>query len=78
MWYSRLEKYLQTQGFKRGGADSNLYIKADGDELLIIVVYVDDIVFGNNKHHLVEWFSEEMKTEFEMSMIGEITFYLGL
>lgn len=53
-WYSRLDKYLQKLGFKRGGADSNPYIKDDGDELLIIVVYVDDIMFGSNKHHLVE------------------------
>ena len=37
-WYSRLDKYLQKQGFKKGGVDSNLYIKANEDELLIVVV----------------------------------------
>lgn len=77
-WYSRLDKYLQKQGFKRGGDDTNLYIKDDGDELLIVVVYVDDIMFGRNKDPLVKWFAEEMKYEFKMLMIGELTFYLGL
>jgi len=78
VWYSRLYKYLQKQGFKSGGADYNLYIKADEDDLLIIVVYMDYIMFGSNKNNLVEWFAKEMKTEFEMSMIEELIFYLGL
>ena len=57
-WYSRLDKYLQKQGFKRGG--------------------VDDIMFGSNRDELAKGFAEEMKLEFEMSMIGELSFYLGL
>ena len=77
-WYSRLEKYLQKQGFKKGGVDSNLYIKANENELLIVVMYVDDIMFGSNKDELAKGFAEEMKSEFDMSMIGELTFYLGL
>ena len=48
-WYSRLDKYLQKQGFKRGGVDSILYIKAHEYELQIVVVSVDDIIFGSNK-----------------------------
>ena len=41
-------------------------------------MYVDDIMFGTNKDNLVQWFANEMKSEFEMSMIGENSFYLGL
>ena len=55
-----------------------MYIKANDSELLIVVVYVDDIMFGSNKDELAKGFAEEMKSEFEMSMIGELTFYLGL
>ena len=44
-WYYRLDKYLHQQGFSKGSADSNLYTKMDTDKLLIIVVYVDDIIF---------------------------------
>jgi len=51
-----------------------MYIKANGDELLIWVVYVVDIMFGSNKDHIIKWFAKEMKSEFEMSMIGELTF----
>ena len=48
-WYYRLDKYLHQQGFSKGSADSNLYTKMDIDKLLIIVVYVDDIIFGSNE-----------------------------
>jgi hypothetical protein len=65
--------YLKGKGFKRGTFDNNLYIKTKGDDLLIVLVYVDDIIFGCNKNPLVKWF-----VEFEMSMIGELSFFLGL
>ena len=40
---------VQKQGFKKGGVDKNLYIKANDNELLIVIVYADDIMFGSNK-----------------------------
>jgi uncharacterized membrane protein YciS (DUF1049 family) len=46
--------------------------------LLIVLVYIDDIIFGCNKDSLVQWFSSVMESEFEMSMIGELSFFLGL
>ena len=45
-WYHRLDKYLQDKGFKKGTVDSNLYIKSEVDNLLIVLVYADDIIFG--------------------------------
>ena len=45
-WYYRMDKYLQDKGFKKGTVDSNLYIKSEGDDLLVVLVYVDDIIFG--------------------------------
>jgi hypothetical protein len=76
--YHRLDTYLKDKEFKRGTADSNLYIKTEDNDLLIVLVYVDDIIFGCNKDSLVQWFSSAMESEFEMSMIGELSFFLGL
>jgi hypothetical protein len=45
-WYYRLDKFLQDKGFKKSVVDSNLYIKSEGDDLLVVFVYVDDIIFG--------------------------------
>jgi hypothetical protein len=54
-----------------------LYLKTNEKGILIIEVFVDDIIFGGNDE-LYKKFSEEMKSEFEMSMIGEMKFFLGL
>ena len=76
-WYARLDKYLANIGFAKGTIDSNLYLKEIEDGLLIIIVFVDDIIFGGNDE-ASDKFSEDMKNEFEMSMIGEMKFFLRL
>ena len=78
VWYYRLHKYLHQQGFIKGSTDSNLYIKVDNEKMLILVVYVDDIIFGSNEEDMSQKFSLMMKKEFEMSMLGELTYFLGL
>jgi hypothetical protein len=55
-WYSRLDKYLQQQGFRKGNVDNNLYIKVDQDSILIIEVYVDDIIFGSDDDRMSQIF----------------------
>ena len=77
-WYDRLTHYLLDRGFKRGYADRTLFVKNDRDYLLVAQVYVDDRVFGATIDARDIEFSEEMKKEFEMNMVGELTFFLGL
>ena len=77
-WYSRLDKYLQQQGFKRGSVDSNIYINMDKGSMIIIEVYVDDIIFRSDDDRLSQQFAKDMKSEFEMSLLGELNFFLGL
>jgi hypothetical protein len=77
-WYYTLDKFLQDKGFKKGIVDNNLYIKSEGDNLLVVLVYVDDIIFGCTNESTIEWFDSSIQTEFEMSMIGELSYFLGL
>lgn len=76
-WYARLDIYMLKHKFKKGPANSNLYFKVEGIKLLIVVVYVHDIIFRVSDY-LCREFAEEMQKEFDMSMIGELTFFLGL
>jgi hypothetical protein len=69
-WYYRLDKVLRDKGFKKGTVNNNLYIKSKGDNLLVGLVYVDDIIFCCTNESSIQWFSNSMQTEFEMSMIG--------
>ena len=76
-WYDWLTQYLLDRGFKRGYTDQTLFVKNDEDYLLIAQVYVDDIVlFGVTIDARAIEFSEEMKKEFEMSMVGSLHFSL--
>ena len=77
-WYDRLTIYLLDCGFKRGHANHTLFVKRDEKSLLIAQVYVDDIEFGSLIDSLAHEFSEEMKKEFEMSMVGELNYFLSL
>ena len=77
-WYDRLTHYLLERGFKRGYVDRTLFVKNDEAYLFVAQVYVDDIVFGATIDDRAIEFSEEMKKEFEMSMVEELTFFLVL
>jgi hypothetical protein len=77
-WYSRLDKYLQQAGFRKGSADNNLYIKVSQGNILLIEVYVDDIIFGSDDDRLRQKFAKDMHNQFEMSLLGELSFFLGL
>jgi hypothetical protein len=58
--------------------DQTLFLVRQGRDILIVQVYVDDIIFGGSSNSLVAMFAEDMSREFEMSMMGELQFFLGL
>ena len=64
--------------FTRGKADQTLFIKREDGKLIVAQVYVDDIIFGSTKDELAHSFSKLMQGEFEMSMIVELTHFVGL
>ncbi|GLJ26668.1 hypothetical protein SUGI_0518970 [Cryptomeria japonica] len=76
-WYARLDKYLLKLGFSKGVANRDLYFKIENDNILIVEVFVDDIIFGGDDDLSMK-FVGDMQKEFEMSMIGEMKFFSGL
>ncbi|TYK21077.1 gag-pol polyprotein [Cucumis melo var. makuwa] len=76
-WCERLFTYLLQQGYRRGGANQTMFIYRQNTEFLIVQIYVDDIIFGGTSFAYVKRFVRQMKGEFEMSMVGELTFFLG-
>ncbi|GJW86756.1 putative ribonuclease H-like domain-containing protein [Tanacetum coccineum] len=77
-WYETLSTYLIENGFRRGTIDKTLFIKKDKGDILLVQVYVDDIIFGSTKKSLCDEFKGLMHKRFQMSSIGELTFFLGL
>ena len=70
--------FLIEHGFERGSVDKTLFIKQDKRNILIAQVYVDDIVFSSSSELLYDKFAEMMAQEFEVSMVGNLSFCLGL
>ncbi|GJT77952.1 putative ribonuclease H-like domain-containing protein, partial [Tanacetum coccineum] len=77
-WYKTLSTYLLDNGFQRGNIDKTLFIRRDKGDILLVQVYVDDIIFGSTKKSLCTEFEKMMHKKFQMSSIGELTFFLGL
>ncbi|WVZ85233.1 hypothetical protein U9M48_032181 [Paspalum notatum var. saurae] len=77
-WYARLKSFLLKSGFVMGSVDQTLFLLSRGGDTLIVQIYVDNIIFGGSSHALVSSFAEQMSREFEMSLMGELQFFLGL
>jgi hypothetical protein len=75
-WYEHLRDFLIEKGFKIGTVDTTLFTKKHNSDIFICQVYVDDIIFGSTNYYHCKEFGELMSKEFEMSMIGELTYFL--
>nr|GEU53242.1 retrotransposon protein, putative, unclassified [Tanacetum cinerariifolium] len=76
--YDELSTFLLQNGFSKGIIDPTLFTRHFDDDILVVHVYVDDIIFGLTNPRYATLFSDLMKSRFEMSMMGEMTFFFGL
>ena len=77
-WYERLSTFLVSNGFVKDKLDTTLFTKHIDSDILIVQIYVDDIIFGSANEVLCKDFESCMKKEFEMSITGELNYFLGL
>ncbi|GJR29564.1 putative ribonuclease H-like domain-containing protein [Tanacetum coccineum] len=77
-WYETLSTYLLDNGFQRGQIDKTLFIKRFKGDILLVQVYVDDIIFGSIRNEMCNGFEKMMHKKFQLSSMGELTFFLGL
>ncbi|GJR28335.1 retrovirus-related pol polyprotein from transposon TNT 1-94 [Tanacetum coccineum] len=77
-WYDLLSKFLLSQEFSKGTVDHTLFIRRQGKYLLLVQIYVDDIILASTTPELCDQFSKIICSQFKMSMMGKISFFLGL
>ncbi|GJV41568.1 retrovirus-related pol polyprotein from transposon TNT 1-94 [Tanacetum coccineum] len=77
-WYDKLSSFLIQHGFTKGIVDLTLFTQRHGEDILLVQVYVDDIIFGSTNLDFSKRFANLMKNNFKMSMMGELKFFLGL
>jgi hypothetical protein len=77
-WYARLKTFLLEHGYVMGSVDNTFFTLNHVTDFLFVQIYVNDIIFDGSFHTLVSRFQEMMESEFQMSMMGELTFFLGI
>ncbi|GJV96168.1 retrovirus-related pol polyprotein from transposon TNT 1-94 [Tanacetum coccineum] len=77
-WYDELSNFLVSKGFSKGSIDPTLFITKHGEDILLVQIYVDDIIFGSTNPKLSKRFGKLMHNKFDMSMMGELKFFLGI
>nr|GEY44306.1 retrovirus-related Pol polyprotein from transposon TNT 1-94 [Tanacetum cinerariifolium]GEY62389.1 retrovirus-related Pol polyprotein from transposon TNT 1-94 [Tanacetum cinerariifolium] len=77
-WYDMLSSLLISQDFSKGSVNPTLFIRRNDNDLLLVQIYVDDIIFAASTPELCDLFAKIMCSKFKMSMMGKISFFLGL
>ncbi|GJR94057.1 retrovirus-related pol polyprotein from transposon TNT 1-94 [Tanacetum coccineum] len=77
-WYDTLSKFLIATKFFKGAVDPTLFTRKTGKHILLVQIYVDDIIFASTDPTACTIFSKEMNSKFQMSMMGQMSFFLGL
>ncbi|GJT68589.1 retrovirus-related pol polyprotein from transposon TNT 1-94 [Tanacetum coccineum] len=77
-WYDELSKFLISNGFTKGIIDPTLFTIKYGEDILLVQIYVDDIIFGSTNPKFSKRFEKLMHGRFKMSLMGEMKFFLGL
>nr|GEV29691.1 retrovirus-related Pol polyprotein from transposon TNT 1-94 [Tanacetum cinerariifolium] len=77
-WYNKLSTFLLQNQFSKSIIDPTLFTRHFDDDILVVHVYIDDIIFGSTNPRYATTFSNQMKSRLKMSMMGEMTFFLGL
>eukprot|EP00253_Pinus_taeda_P035932 PITA_35932 len=77
-WYSRIDFYLLENEFDKCEREPTVYIKENDGKILIVVLYVDDVIFTGNDEYLIKNFKSVMKEEFEMTDMGLLRYFLGI
>ncbi|GJV04940.1 integrase, catalytic region, zinc finger, CCHC-type containing protein [Tanacetum coccineum] len=74
-WYDMLSSFLISQHFSKGVVDLTLFTRKVGNDLLLVQIYVDDIIFASTNTAMCNEFANQITTKFKMSMMGQMSFF---
>nr|GEX14598.1 retrovirus-related Pol polyprotein from transposon TNT 1-94 [Tanacetum cinerariifolium] len=77
-WYDTLSRFFLDNNFSKGAVDPTLFTRKTGKHILLVQIYVDDIIFASTDPKACDMFFNEMSSKVQMSMMGQMSFFLGL
>ena len=77
-WYNTIDQFLKNSGYVQSSADSCIYIKREGDDIVLMALYVDDLLLASQNHAMLRREKERLRKRFEMKDLGEVHYCLGI
>jgi hypothetical protein len=77
-WYIKIDRYLDEQGFQQSPSDSNMYVKRVGNDIILLVIYVDDIIITSSEESAIKQIKSNMRKTFDMTDLGLLHYCLGV
>lgn len=77
-WYEKMENFLLFIGFARCHSDPTIYIRKEGTDLLILVLYVDDLILTGSSSSMIQSVQQQLMEQFDMTDLGLLHYFLGL
>jgi Reverse transcriptase (RNA-dependent DNA polymerase) len=77
-WNTQIDQYFKSHGFVQCTYEYALYVKVENEDMLVVALYVDDLIFTGSNYEMVDEFKRVMKSEFKMTNLGLIFYFLGL
>ena len=77
-WYGKLHSYIFENMFQRSENEPTLYIKKKENDIFIICIYVDDIIYMGSTQYLINEFKLSIMLEFDMTDLDLLHYFLGL
>ncbi|GJU72769.1 retrovirus-related pol polyprotein from transposon TNT 1-94 [Tanacetum coccineum] len=77
-WYDLLSKFLISQQFIKGVVNPTLSTRKEGEHIILVQIYVDDIIFASINPCFCDKLADQMSKHFKMSMMGKMSLFLGL
>ncbi|CAI7790188.1 unnamed protein product [Closterium sp. NIES-54] len=77
-WYQKLAAVLEEMGFRTSSCDESLFLKGEGEKLVLFLVYVDDILLFSSSMKEIQKVQQQLMKNFKCKTLGEVNYYLGM
>ncbi|CAI7913760.1 unnamed protein product, partial [Closterium sp. NIES-54] len=77
-WYQKLAAVLEEMGFRTSSCDESLFLKGEGEKLVLFLVYVDDILLFSSSMKEIQNVQQQLMKNFKCKTLGEVKYYLGM
>ncbi|CAI7916520.1 unnamed protein product [Closterium sp. NIES-54] len=77
-WYQKLAAVLEEMGFRTSSCDESLFLKGEGEKLVLFLVYVDDILLFSSSMKEIQKVQQQLMKNFKCKTLGVVKYYLGM